>query len=294
MPNSRVSNQDYVQFQPAGLVERQFAEWRGLQADIVTARERDPFDYRFKSQYHLLIAAEHSERDDGETSVEGLPTSTLRSLSGKLTFVPAGHEFYGWQKPLVLTRVSYFYIDPLTLPLDDEMRFSELELRPRLFFFDPEIWHLAEKLKHETMTNGGRFRHYGEALSIVLGHELIRIGADVQSNRVLAKGGLSGWQQKRVSSHIEEHLAEDLPLSALAEVVSLSPYHFARAFKHSFGMPPHRYHVTRRIERAKALLGERSVTEVAIAVGFAETSSFSAAFRRATGASPREFRRTLR
>ena len=84
-------------------------------------------------------AAEHSERDDGETSVEGLPTSTLRSLSGKLTFIPAGHDCFGWQDPRVLMRISYFYVDPQALPLDEELRFSEIEFKPRLFFFDAEL-----------------------------------------------------------------------------------------------------------------------------------------------------------
>ena len=69
------------------------------------------------------------------------------------------------------------------------------------------------------------------------------------------------------------------------------PAHLASPIKTSFGQPPHRYHLGRRIERAKALLSGQSVTEVALAVGFAETSSFSAAFRRVTGVSPREFRR---
>ena len=46
-----------------------------------------------------------------------------------------------------------------------------------------------------------------------------------------------------------------LPLSALADLVGLSPYHFARAFKRSFGVPPHRYHIGRRIERAKVFAG---------------------------------------
>ena len=56
---------------------------------------------------------------------------------------------------------------------------------------------------------------------------------------------------------------------------------------------PHRFHMNRRGERAKVLLANRSVTEVALAVGYAETSSFSSGFRRATGMSPTEFRRAL-
>jgi AraC family transcriptional regulator len=77
----------------------------------------------------------------------------------------------------------------------------------------------------------------------------------------------------------------------MARFVDLGPYHFARAFKQSFGVPPHRYHIERRIACAKELLSGNSVTEVAMAVGFAETSSLSTALRRATGFTPREFRR---
>jgi AraC family transcriptional regulator len=82
-------------------------------------------------------------------------------------------------------------------------------------------------------------------------------------------------------------------LSELAALAELSPYHFARAFKQSFSIPPHHYHIGRRIERAKEMLSTRSVTEVVLAVGFAETSSFSAAFRKTTGLTPTEFRRGI-
>ena len=94
---------------------------------------------------------------------------------------------------------------------------------------------------------------------------------------------------------VEANLAEDLRLSTIAGLIELSPYHFARAFKQSFGQSPHRYHVGRRIERAKALLAgqTQSITEIAQTIGFAETSSFSSAFRKLTGLSPREYRRGL-
>jgi AraC family transcriptional regulator len=107
------------------------------------------------------------------------------------------------------------------------------------------------------------------------------------------RGGLSGWQQRRVSDYIDTHLGEALRLAALAQLVGLSPFHFARALKQSFGVPPHRYHVGRRIARAKELLDDREHTVTAIArnLGFAETSSFSATFRRVTGTSPMRYRR---
>jgi AraC-like DNA-binding protein len=113
------------------------------------------------------------------------------------------------------------------------------------------------------------------------------------ARRSVARGGLSGWQRRTVSDFIEAHLGEALRLTDLAQQARLSPFHFARAFKQSFGLPPHRYHVARRIARAKDLLADpsNSVTDIARTLGFAETSSFSSTFRRVTGASPSDFRR---
>jgi AraC family transcriptional regulator len=107
------------------------------------------------------------------------------------------------------------------------------------------------------------------------------------------RGGLQVWQQKRVVEFIEQHVAEDVSLAALAELADLSRYHFARAFKQSFGAPPHRYHMIRRMERARCLLHrpELSVTEIGIQIGFRETSSFTRAFRKFTGLTPTGYRR---
>jgi AraC family transcriptional regulator len=109
------------------------------------------------------------------------------------------------------------------------------------------------------------------------------------------RGGLAGWQQRAVASYIEEHHAEQISLVTLAQLARLSPYHFSRAFKQSFGMPPHRFHTRRRIEHAKLLLAQpaASVTSVGFAIGFSETSSFSAAFRRTTGLTPTDYQRSV-
>jgi len=68
------------------------------------------------------------------------------------------------------------------------------------------------------------------------------------------KGGLAAWRKKRLADYIEQHLAERISIVTLADIAGLSPYHFARAFKQSFGIPPYRYQMMHRMEYAKVLL----------------------------------------
>ena len=124
---------------------------------------------------------------------------------------------------------------------------------------------------------------------------LVRLNADTRRADPPVRGGIAAWQQRIVTNYIEEHLAEPISLAKLAQLVRLSPYYFCRAFKQSFGVPPHRYHNIRRIEHAKSLLVKPacSVTEIGLSVGFSETSSFTAAFRKTTGSTPTAYRRSL-
>jgi len=98
-----------------------------------------------------------------------------------------------------------------------------------------------------------------------------------------------------VLDYIEENVDEQIPLETLAKMARLSPHHFCRAFRQSLGQPPGRYHGQRRVERAKTLLGQQtlSITEIGLSLGYSETSSFTAAFRRATGVTPTTFRRRM-
>jgi AraC family transcriptional regulator len=128
-----------------------------------------------------------------------------------------------------------------------------------------------------------------------LAHELVRLNAGSAQTQTLVRGGLAAWQQRVVTDYVEEHLADSISLATLAQLARLSTYHFCRAFKQSFGVPPHRYHTGQRIERAKALLAKPSpsVTDIGLTVGFSQTSSFTAAFRRATGLTPTAYHRSL-
>jgi AraC family transcriptional regulator len=113
---------DAVRFSPADIVRRQTASWTGIKSDSVQVVRHEQFEYGYRAPCHLLIMAERGERNAGETLVEGLPKSNQHRFNQKLTLVPAGHQFHGWQQPRALTRVTYFYIDPHRLALDPDLR----------------------------------------------------------------------------------------------------------------------------------------------------------------------------
>jgi AraC family transcriptional regulator len=224
-----------------------------------------------------------------------LPPSNLHSLSGKLTFIPAGTRFRAWQKPRALAQTTYLYIDPNGPVFSSSPKLAAAEFRPRLYFSDADLWATATKLKARI---GGQDSDddYAQSLGSVLCHELTRLGAVApRTSDLHGPGGLANWQRKRVQEYIAAHVSEQISLPTMADLTRLSPCHFARAFKLSFGMPPHRYHTMCRIGEAKALLAnpEFSVTHIGMRLGFGQTSAFTASFRKLTGASPTEYRRSL-
>jgi AraC family transcriptional regulator len=152
-----------------------------------------------------------------------------------------------------------------------------------------------QKLKTQAENPDRAHQGYAEALAVVLAHELLRLNNGVAPTRQSVRGGRAGWQKKRVAEHIEEHLSENFSLSTLANVAGLSAFHFSRTFKESFGLPPHRYLTSRRIDKAKVLLAQAdmSVTDIGFGLGFSNTSSFSAAFHKHTGITPTSYRRSL-
>ena len=127
---------------------------------------------------------------------------------------------------------------------------------------------------------------YGEGLMIAL------LSACFQGRSRKEKSGLSASQLRLVLDYIHENLDASVSLIELARLVGLSSSQFARLFKASTGVSPHRYQLNTRIGKAQELLlvkGE-GLSTVAAATGFADQSHFTRAFKRVIGATPREWR----
>ena len=217
----------------------------------------------------------------------------LKDMTHKLMFVPAGHRYEDLLDLRVLPQITYFYFEPFDFGDVARCEPASDGMCPRLFFDDRLLWETVTKLTLLIETSLPGDDGYLEALGRLLVHELVRTHHRTPAAPV--RGGLAAWQERVVVEHIEKHLSDTPQLAQLAELVRLSPLHFCRAFRQSLGQPPLRYHGSRRIERAKQLLAatDLPVTEIGLALGYSETSSFTAAFRRATGLTPTGYRRGL-
>jgi AraC family transcriptional regulator len=103
--------------------------------------------------------------------------------------------------------------------------------------------------------------------------------------------GLTYNQLRPAVDYMHEHIEENLSLETIAQVVGMSRYHFIRCFKQAIGISPYQYLVQQRVERAKRLLqvSQLSLTEIAIACGFANQSHFTTCFKRQIKITPRTF-----
>jgi AraC family transcriptional regulator len=112
------------------------------------------------------------------------------------------------------------------------------------------------------------------------------------AHRPLQGAGLQKWRLLRVTEYVDRHLADPIRLPHLAAAAGLTRMHFAAQFRIVTGVRPHHYVKRRRIEKACDLLRdpERSIVDVALAVGFRTQAHFSTVFRQLTGESPTQWR----
>ena len=126
--------------------------------------------------------------------------------------------------------------------------------------------------------------------------KLGRRAASLRRSSTDARRGLAAWQVRKVTEYMRTHLSERVRVSDLARQVGLSASGFSRAFKRSMSTSPHKWQLSERILAAQTMLreGGSSLTEVALATGFAEQSHFARVFKEMVGVTPGAWQRRNR
>ena len=217
---------------------------------------------------------------------------------GSVIVIPAGSPtWWDWHGPCDSSQVQ---LEPQLLSrvaaeaLDRDP--DRMTLPPVYDLCHPQLQGAMLALDAELRAGGPGGRLLAQSLTNVLAVHLLRHfassgPADPNRGGVLAKHKLCA-----VLEYIHEHPDAELCLDRLAGLAHMSPYHFARLFKNSTGLPPHQYVIARRVERAQRLLqeGDLSLAEVAAGAGFTDQSTFSHTFKLLVGVSPRNFRKSAR
>jgi AraC family transcriptional regulator len=219
-----------------------------------------------------------------------------RTQPGSITLIPEGHDGH-WDiaGPIEVSHV-YLTHERLQASADLIAGGKSIELIYRVGFEDPTAARIQELLSHEAALGDPSSCLFLEQAIDLLCIQLIRghssIGALPAST---PRRGLAGWQVKRVTTYMRDHLDQEIGLQELATLVGLSRFHFCTAFRMATGHTPHEWLTVQRIERAKAFLRDPRlpITDIALTVGYQTSSAFAATFRKIAGVTPTEFRRSL-
>src|SRR5262249_55110079 len=150
-------------------------------------------------------------------------------------------------------------------------------------------------LNAEMQSNNPKPSFYAERLASALASHIVMTYSG-QGYREMRSRGPHWAKLRRCVEHIHTNVDQPLPLDELATMAGMSKFLFAKLFRQAMGIPPHQYLVQTRMQRAKTLLSDEtlSLSQIASRVGYADTGQFSAQFLKLMGLSPARYRRHAR
>lgn len=164
-------------------------------------------------------------------------------------------------------------------------------LSPKFRFQDPLLQNLLLTLVKELEDKSSFSALYADSISHTIMLYLLKNYSNAAKVTLPRKSVLSPEQRHRLEDYIEAHLASNITIADLANLLHFSVPHLTRCFRIHYGLPIHRYIIHRRIERAKVLLYDkrRSLFDIALECGFADQSHFNHQFKAHIGVSPKQY-----
>ncbi len=242
---------------------------------------------------HEIVTLHFQESTQVEWTIEGRIQNTS-IVDSSVCFFPA----HSTHRAVCQTAGSFSL---LTLDLAqvasvayEDVKVDRIELISQVNVFDPVVHHIEQLLRLELQGSEFGNHLYVDSLATALSIHLIRQYATQQPRQREFLTGLTPHQLRTVLEYIQAHLDENLSLELIAQVAGMSRYHFIRRFKQTMHESPYQYLIGQRIEQAKQLLlvSQLSISDIAIACGFANQSHLTKHFKQRVGITPHLFRKT--
>jgi AraC-like DNA-binding protein len=261
--------------------------WRGYRLGHVRLPSAAMFKRVSTPQHRLFFVA----RGHCDVRYRDAAGDARHRLSvGSFCFLSRNHEFerVGWKA----SRLEAIVVDITDLgaepnPIDAFGR-TDAFFDVYVGAEDARVEALLDLMRSEIAGGCPTGSAYAEALSLALASRIACLCASAPaSERRMSM--LAPKQVARVTEHIAKNVSDDLSIKCLAALVNMSPFHFARSFKHSTGMAPHQFVTRERILRARTMLAstDQPIGDIAMSLGFASQSHFADVYRKVTGRTPR-------
>ncbi len=271
--------------------------WRNLQAEAYRYNGSQPEAWQIPwVEEHYLIELQTS-RQSVELEQGCGQWRKQRMRRGDIVFFPF-EQTTQWRWHSSLDTVAFL------LPLDYWQRMAsesfdcdcrKVELLPQFCPEDATLRQILLLLAQELHTGGPNGSLFVDGLATAATAHLLRHYSTLFTSSQPLSSGLATWRLKRVNEFIEANLDQPINLDDLAAVAEVGLSYFPRVFRQATGSTPYQFVLRRRIEYSMDLLANRELTlaEIALAVGFANQSHFTTAFRKVNGITPSQYRNAI-
>jgi AraC family transcriptional regulator len=276
---------------PRQVLSRCSATWRGMTVATMLEDIRRPTEWTFEQDRHVLVIHTEGRMTSLETDFDNGPRSDVLPEIGGIWLVPAGRRY------TALARGNTAGFIEMQFPA--RLHGSPVaDLRPVIAGTDPFVARAGERLASLINGEDDLGQMLAENLAEVLRMHLLQAYAlgDTVSDQIGLPTCFSLREQALLRSFIEDHLSEALSLERMAALVERSVHNFLIAFRAAYCTTPIQYVIERRLLRVRPMLlsGSMTITEIALATGFASHSHLTATFHKHMGTSPTKWRRDQR
>ncbi|WP_336961770.1 AraC family transcriptional regulator [Sphingobium aquiterrae] len=276
---------------PRQVVARSSAHWRGIAVSTAIENIRRPTEWTFAQDRHVLVIHAAGQMASMETVFENGPRSQILPEPGGIWLIPAGWRYAA----LALGDLARFIEIQIPARMPD---YRNADLRPVIAGSDPFLWQVGERLASLIDARDDVGHMLAENLSEAVRNHLLREYAlgDTVREQIGLPASFSIREQGHLRSYIDDNLGDALSLERMADLMQRSVHNFLIAFRAAFETTPIQYVIERRLARVRMMLlgGQGTITEIALATGFASHSHLTSTFRKHMGASPTQWRRRHR